>query len=179
MPALAMTGGQREVLESLARSESAAHREGVRAKALLMAADGVANATIAVAHESGCPQHLRPRTGNPPDSTWPYSVLSGGCHGSRIAKSLVSDRRGWAPGAASMSSLCRDAAVLVPRWPKGFAAQLIRCWVSSSRRLFWSRSGPMWAGLRTVAGRGSVLGQARSAGRFRWSCWPLSARPRF
>jgi len=49
VPALAMTDGQREVLESLARSQSAAHREVVRAKALLMAADGVANATIAAA----------------------------------------------------------------------------------------------------------------------------------
>ena len=39
VPALAMTDAQREVLESLARSQSAAHREVVRAKALLMAAD--------------------------------------------------------------------------------------------------------------------------------------------
>ena len=35
------------VLESLARSQSGAHREVVRAKALLMAADGVANTAIA------------------------------------------------------------------------------------------------------------------------------------
>jgi len=49
VPALAMTDGQREVLESLARSQSAAHREVLRAKALLMAADGAANATIAAA----------------------------------------------------------------------------------------------------------------------------------
>src|ERR1700741_5035036 len=49
VPALAMTDGQREVLESLARSQSAAHREVVRAKALLMAAYGAANATIAAA----------------------------------------------------------------------------------------------------------------------------------
>ncbi len=47
MPALAMSLGQREVLESLARSQSAAHREVVRAKALLMAVDGVANTAIA------------------------------------------------------------------------------------------------------------------------------------
>jgi transposase len=47
MPALTVTDGQRKVLESLARSQSGAHREVVRAKALLMAADGVANATIA------------------------------------------------------------------------------------------------------------------------------------
>ena len=47
VPALAMTEGQREVLESLARSQSGAHREVVRAKALLMAADGASNATIA------------------------------------------------------------------------------------------------------------------------------------
>nr|WP_271211687.1 IS630 family transposase [Rhodococcus wratislaviensis]GLK37846.1 IS630 family transposase [Rhodococcus wratislaviensis] len=44
--ALEMTAGQREVLESVARSQSGAHREVVRAKALLMAADGQANATI-------------------------------------------------------------------------------------------------------------------------------------
>ena len=35
------------MLESLARSQSGAHREVVRAKALLMAADGVANTAIA------------------------------------------------------------------------------------------------------------------------------------
>src|SRR4026208_1453882 len=44
VPALAMTDGQREVLESLARSQSAAHREVVRAKALLMAAAGAGGA---------------------------------------------------------------------------------------------------------------------------------------
>lgn len=49
VPALAVTAGQREVLESLARSQSGAHREVVRAKALLMAADGESNATIASA----------------------------------------------------------------------------------------------------------------------------------
>ena len=47
VPALAVTNGQRAVLESLARSQSGAVREVVRAKALLMAADGAANATIA------------------------------------------------------------------------------------------------------------------------------------
>jgi transposase len=47
VPALQMSAGQREVLESLARSQSGAHREVVRAKALLMAADGVANTAIA------------------------------------------------------------------------------------------------------------------------------------
>ena len=47
VPALEMSAGQREVLESLARSQSGAHREVVRAKALLMAAEGVANTAIA------------------------------------------------------------------------------------------------------------------------------------
>src|ERR1700750_66594 len=47
VPALEMSAGQREVLESLGRSQSGAHREVVRAKALLMAADGVANTAIA------------------------------------------------------------------------------------------------------------------------------------
>lgn len=47
VPALEMSAGQREVLESLARSQSGAHREVVRAKALLMAADGMANTAIA------------------------------------------------------------------------------------------------------------------------------------
>jgi Winged helix-turn helix len=42
-----MSAGQREVLESSARSQSGAHREVVRAKALLMAADGMANTAIA------------------------------------------------------------------------------------------------------------------------------------
>lgn len=44
--ALEMTPGQPEVLESVARSQSGAHREVVRAKALLMAADGQTNAAI-------------------------------------------------------------------------------------------------------------------------------------
>ena len=47
--ALTMTDGQRQVLESLARAQSGAHREVVRAKALLMAAEGAPNATIAAA----------------------------------------------------------------------------------------------------------------------------------
>src|SRR6476620_4775263 len=47
VPALSVTDAQREVLESLARSQSGPHREVVRAKALLMAADGASNATIA------------------------------------------------------------------------------------------------------------------------------------
>jgi transposase len=44
---LSMTAGQYESLTVLARSSSAAHREVQRAKVLLMAAEGVANSTIA------------------------------------------------------------------------------------------------------------------------------------
>ncbi len=44
---LAMSSAQREVLEKVARSGTAAHREVVRARVLLDAADGVANTTIA------------------------------------------------------------------------------------------------------------------------------------
>ena len=47
VPALLVSPGQREVLESVARSQSAPHREVVRARALLMAADGHANTAIA------------------------------------------------------------------------------------------------------------------------------------
>ena len=47
VPALLVSPGQREVLESVARSPSAPHREVVRARALLMAADGLANTAIA------------------------------------------------------------------------------------------------------------------------------------
>src|SRR5258705_10582178 len=47
--ALEISVGQRELLESVARSQSGAHREGVRAKALLMASQGVANSAIAQA----------------------------------------------------------------------------------------------------------------------------------
>ena len=47
VPALLMSSGQREVLESVARSSSAPHREVVRARALIMAADGWANTAIA------------------------------------------------------------------------------------------------------------------------------------
>ncbi|MGO8851333.1 helix-turn-helix domain-containing protein, partial [Mycobacterium sp.] len=46
-PALLVSAGQREVLESVSRSSSAPHREVVRARALLMAADGLANTAIA------------------------------------------------------------------------------------------------------------------------------------
>src|SRR6476646_3153839 len=49
VPALPVSPGQREVLESMARSPSAPHRELVRARALLMAADGLANTAIAQA----------------------------------------------------------------------------------------------------------------------------------
>jgi transposase len=46
-PALDMTDGQREILEALAKSRTASHREVTRAKALLLAAQGVANTAIA------------------------------------------------------------------------------------------------------------------------------------
>jgi transposase len=46
---LEISDGQRELLESLARSQSGAHREVVRAKALLMASEGAANTAIAQA----------------------------------------------------------------------------------------------------------------------------------
>lgn len=49
-PALAMTAAEREVLERVARSSTAAHREVVRARVLLDAADGTANAVIADRH---------------------------------------------------------------------------------------------------------------------------------
>jgi len=42
-----MTPGERETLESLARSQTAPHRQVLRAQALLMAADGEANIRIA------------------------------------------------------------------------------------------------------------------------------------
>jgi transposase len=45
--ALELSAGQREALEALARSQVSAHRQVVRAKALLLAADGVATAHIA------------------------------------------------------------------------------------------------------------------------------------
>jgi hypothetical protein len=47
--------------------------------------------------------------------------------GSRIAKSLVSDRLGWVPEVASNLSLCGDAVLFAgvwPRLPKAFAAQI-------------------------------------------------------
>src|SRR5512147_2630891 len=46
-PALAMSDGQRESLQVLARARSAPHRQVQRARALLLAADGVANTRIA------------------------------------------------------------------------------------------------------------------------------------
>jgi transposase len=45
-PPLPLTEGQREVLEALASSRVAAHREVARARALLLAGDGVANTLI-------------------------------------------------------------------------------------------------------------------------------------
>lgn len=46
-PPLSVTDEQRTTLERLARSTSARHRTVLRAKALLLAADGVANYEIA------------------------------------------------------------------------------------------------------------------------------------
>jgi len=46
-----MSTGQREALEKVAKSQTAAHREVRRAKVLLDAADGVANSLIAVRHD--------------------------------------------------------------------------------------------------------------------------------
>lgn len=50
-PPLEVSQAQREVLEKVARSATAAHREVVRARVLLDAADGVANVVIAQRHE--------------------------------------------------------------------------------------------------------------------------------
>jgi transposase len=47
---LLVSAAQREVLERVARSTSAAHREVVRARVLLDAADGVGNKTVAARH---------------------------------------------------------------------------------------------------------------------------------
>ena len=44
---LKITKGQREILEKLARSQTAPHRDVTRAKALLLAADGAASTAIA------------------------------------------------------------------------------------------------------------------------------------
>ena len=48
-PPLPLTDSQREILESLRRSRTAPHREVQRARAVLLAADGVANTRIAAA----------------------------------------------------------------------------------------------------------------------------------
>jgi transposase len=45
---LVITGAEREVLEALARTQTATHGEVIRAKALLAAAEGMANTVIAV-----------------------------------------------------------------------------------------------------------------------------------
>jgi transposase len=47
-PPLEVSDGQREILESLSKSLTAPHREVTRARALLLAAEGVANTAIAV-----------------------------------------------------------------------------------------------------------------------------------
>ena len=47
-PPLPMTDSQREILQTLSRSVSAPHREVLRARALLLAGQGLANAKVAV-----------------------------------------------------------------------------------------------------------------------------------
>src|ERR1700694_5788018 len=46
-PVLSMTEGQREILERVAKARRAPHREVTRARALLLAGEGVANTAIA------------------------------------------------------------------------------------------------------------------------------------
>jgi transposase len=46
-PPLSLSDGQQEILQALARSSTATHREVVRARVLLLAAEGVANTAIA------------------------------------------------------------------------------------------------------------------------------------
>jgi len=48
---LVMSAGQREVLEKVARSQTAAHREVRRARVLLDAANGIPNSVIATNHD--------------------------------------------------------------------------------------------------------------------------------
>lgn len=50
-PPLVVSSAQREVLERVARSATAAHREVVRAGVLLDAAGGIANTQIAARHD--------------------------------------------------------------------------------------------------------------------------------
>ena len=50
-PPLAMTDGQREILENLSKSRTAPQREVTRAKALLYAGEGLANTAIAARFE--------------------------------------------------------------------------------------------------------------------------------
>ena len=49
-PALSICDADRQILEKVARSQSAAHREVLRARVLLDAGDGVGNRTIAARH---------------------------------------------------------------------------------------------------------------------------------
>jgi DNA-binding NarL/FixJ family response regulator len=49
VPVLEVSAAQRNELDLLARSHTAPHRQVLRAKALLMAADGLANTAIASA----------------------------------------------------------------------------------------------------------------------------------
>ena len=46
-PALSVTIGQQAVLEQLSKSQTAPQREVIRAKALVLAAEGIANIAIA------------------------------------------------------------------------------------------------------------------------------------
>ena len=94
VPALLVSPGQREVLESVARSRSAPHRQVVRAKALLLAADGVANTDR---REVGVTGDGAGGGIGSPRKVWPSSERSArGVDRSRRSRRRRS-RRSWLP----------------------------------------------------------------------------------
>jgi len=74
---LPLSDGDREILTRLAGSQTAPHRQVLRARVLLSAGDGVANTRIAVT--DGC-QYLPIDLVSPPSSWWP-EVIGIACEG--------------------------------------------------------------------------------------------------
>jgi transposase len=86
---LAISDGQREVLESLARSQSAAHRVVQRARVLLLAADGVSNSEISEAVGVSRPTVLAWRDQFEEEGLTEFGVVAKG----RGPKPLISEEK--------------------------------------------------------------------------------------
>jgi hypothetical protein len=147
-----MTEEQRRALEKLARSTSLPHRKVTQAKALLLAADGVATNEVA----------RRCRTTNDSVRAWRRRFEAEGVEGvGRIAPGR--GRRAWLP-EGTVAAVLHDTLHAAPE--DGSIDPIASCTADRGRRLerlqgFRWQSGLIPGRLPLAAGSGICIGRGR------------------